>query len=72
MVKDPTDKVIVCIKAYKPSFLDANLTTLVTLITLIILAIYGPIENASLASAAISDIPISTKLEITMKQSNLF
>lgn len=67
-----TDKVIVCIKACKPSFLLANLTILVTLMTLIIRASYGPKLNESDISFIVNDIMMSATDEITMNASNLF
>lgn len=68
----PTDNVIVDIKAYNPSFLPASLMIRVTLRTLIILAIYGPTDKAELLESEVHVNKMSIKLDVTIKQSNLF
>lgn len=72
LAKAPTDKVIVDISACNPSFLPASLIMRVTLSTLIILAIYGPTDRASFVELDVHVNNMSTKLEITITQSNLF
>lgn len=73
-ISGPIESVIVAIKAYKPLFFLANRTTRVTLSTLKSLATYGPTESAESPplSLGITVNKMSTKLESTMKQSNLF
>ena len=72
-IKGPIDSVMVAISAYKPLFFLAKRTTLVTLSTLRILATYGPTESAeSPLSLGVSESTISTQLDNTIKQSNLF
>jgi hypothetical protein len=68
----PTDRVIVDINAYKPSFLPASLIMRVTLRTLIILAICGPTDKAEFFELDVHVRIMSTKLDKTIRQSNLF
>jgi hypothetical protein len=73
-INGPIDSVIVAIKAYKPLFFLASRTTRVTRSTLKSLATYGPTDRAEPPppSLGITVNRISTKLDSTIKQSNLF
>jgi hypothetical protein len=73
-INGPIESVIVAIRACKPLFFLANRTTRVTRSTLKSLATYGPTERAEPPplSYGITVSRISTKLDSTIKQSNLF